>query len=162
MRLRAMREEHAQATVEMAVVAPVMLVVALIVYNVMVFASATARFDRVAPDIVLAHGVAPAGDATGALSMAGSASNVEERLERAMDGYDVEVDVEAAEQAGGDSATGGSLLHMVGSLRTYRCTMRYVPWPQGLVVAGVDMGAPLELTHTRSITVDPWRPGVVM
>ena len=113
MRLRAMREEHAQATVEMAVVAPVMLVVALIVYNV-------------------------------------------------MDGYDVEVDVEAAEQAGGDSATGGSLLHMVGSLRTYRCTMRYAPWPQGLVVAGVDMGAPLDLTHTRSITVDPWRPGVVM
>ena len=105
MRLRAMREEHAQATVEMAVVAPVMLVVALIVYNVMVFAAAAARFDRVAPDIVLAHGVAPTGDATGALSMAGSASNVEERLERAMDGYDVEVDVEAAEQAGGDSAT---------------------------------------------------------
>ena len=79
-----------------------------------------------------------------------------------MDGYDVEVDVEAAEQAGGDSAAGGSLLHMVGSLRTYRCAMRYAPWPRGLVVAGVDMGAPLELTHTRSITVDPWRPGVVM
>ena len=42
-----LREERAQATVEMAVVTPVLLVLALIVYNVMIFASAVARFDRV-------------------------------------------------------------------------------------------------------------------
>ncbi len=54
-----LREERAQATVEMAVVTPVLLVLALIVYNVMIFASAVARFDRVVPDIVLAHAVAP-------------------------------------------------------------------------------------------------------
>ena len=53
-----LREERAQATVEMAVVTPVLLVLALIVYNVMIFASAVARFDRVVPDIVLAHAVA--------------------------------------------------------------------------------------------------------
>ena len=41
-----LREERAQATVEMAVVAPILLVLALIVYNVMIFASAVARFDR--------------------------------------------------------------------------------------------------------------------
>ena len=46
-----LREERAQATVEMAVVTPVLLVLALIVYNVMIFASAVARFDRVVPDI---------------------------------------------------------------------------------------------------------------
>lgn len=56
-----LREERAQATVEMAVVTPVLLVLALIVYNVMVFAGAVARFDRVVPDIVLAHAVAPSG-----------------------------------------------------------------------------------------------------
>jgi Flp pilus assembly protein TadG len=39
-----LREERAQATVEMAVVTPVLLVLALIVYNVMIFASAVARF----------------------------------------------------------------------------------------------------------------------
>lgn len=55
-------EERAQATVEMAVVTPVLLVLALIVYNVMVFADAVARFDRVVPDIVLAHAVAPSGE----------------------------------------------------------------------------------------------------
>lgn len=56
-----LREERAQATVEMAVVTPVLLVLALIVYNVMIFASAVARFDRVVPDIVLAHAVASEG-----------------------------------------------------------------------------------------------------
>lgn len=56
-----LREERAQATVEMAVVTPVLLVLALIVYNVMIFASAAARFDRVVPDIVLAHAVASEG-----------------------------------------------------------------------------------------------------
>ena len=39
-------EECAQATVEMAVVTPVLLVLALIVYNVMVFAGAVARFEN--------------------------------------------------------------------------------------------------------------------
>ena len=38
-----LREESAQATVEMAVVTPVLLVLALIVYNVMIFAGAVAR-----------------------------------------------------------------------------------------------------------------------
>ena len=50
-------EEAAQATVEMVVVVPALLVLALIVFNLMRFAAATARFDRVAPDIVIAHGV---------------------------------------------------------------------------------------------------------
>ena len=40
-----LREERAQATVEMAVVTPVLLVLALIVYNVMIFASAVARLE---------------------------------------------------------------------------------------------------------------------
>ena len=57
-----LREERAQATAEMAVVTPVLLVLALIVYNVMTFASAVARFDRVVPDIVLAHAVASEGE----------------------------------------------------------------------------------------------------
>lgn len=61
-----LREERAQATVEMAVVTPVLLVLALIVYNVMIFAGAVARFDRVVPDIVLAHAV---GRVTRALPM---------------------------------------------------------------------------------------------
>lgn len=156
------REQRAQATVEMAVVAPVMLVVALIVYNVMTFVCITARFDRVAPDIVLAHGISPSGDATGSLSAAGAAAMVEERLVRAMGNEGVVVEVSVEGQAEEDGADGGPLLNMVGGLRTYRCTLRYVPWPLDISIAGVDMGAPLELTHAKVVTVDPWRSGVVV
>ena len=40
--------------------------------------------------------------------------------------------------------------------------MRYEPWPSSLSVAGVSLGAPAKLSHERAVTVDPWRPGVVM
>ena len=149
-------ERRAQATVEMAVVVPVMLVMALIVYNLMVFLAATARFDRVAPDIVMAHGVAPvSNDAT-----AGDGSDeVRAQLVQAMRDYDVEIEVSCEV---GDDGEDGPLLGLVGALRTYRCVMRFKPWPSGLSIAGVSMGAPVALVHGRSVTVDPWRSGVLV
>ncbi len=151
------REELAQATVEMAVVAPVLIVLALIVYNIMVFLSATARFDRVAPDVVLAHAVAPEGDGTGELSEA--SERVKEVLQSAMDGYDLEIEVTSAE---GVAARDEGILSLDGTLRTYTCTMRYRPWPSGLSIAGVSLGAPAFLSHERAVTIDPWRPGVIV
>ena len=59
---RLLNEERAQATVEMVVAAPVMIVLALIAYNLADFSAAVARFDRVAPDIVMAHAVSPEGE----------------------------------------------------------------------------------------------------
>lgn len=154
----ACHEERAQATVEMAVVAPVLIVLALIVYNLMVFVAATARFDRVAPDIVLACGVTPSGE--GEEGDGGAAAEVRERLEEAMAGYELEIEVTVVEGEGG--ADDSSLLALVGVLRTYTCSMSYRPWPSGLSVAGVEMGAPARLKHERAVTIDPWRPGVVL
>ena len=154
------REDRAQATVEMAVVAPVLIVVGLIVYNLMLFVAATARFDRVAPDVVIAHGVSPAGGEGG--SAAAAAKRVEGELRRAMGDYPVEVEVRVGDVADDGTEGGGPLLSLVGSLRTYTCTMRFIPWPQGISVAGVSLGAPAALAHERSVTVDPWRPGVVL
>lgn len=150
------REEAAQATVEMAVVVPVLIVLALISYNLMLFMAATARFDRVAPDVVAAHAVAPAGG-EGA-SSAGTVETIAAELERAMDGYEVEVEVERVVE---DGTPAGELLSLVGGLQTYRCTVRMKPWPSALSIAGVSLGAPFELSHARKVTIDPWRPGVV-
>lgn len=152
MSVRLLREHRAQATVEMAAVAPVLIVLALIVYNAMQFMAATARFDRVAPDIVLAHGVAPA-------SGADTVSMIAAQLEEAMRGYELEVEVSCEE---GDGQDASSFLSLVGPLKTYRCTMRYRPWPSGLSIAGVELGAPAFLAHERSVTVDPWRSGVIV
>ncbi len=155
-------EEGAQATVELAVVAPVLVVLALITYNMMVFVSATARFDRVAPDIVLAHGSSPsASEPDAGAGTGGVADAVAAELECAMEGYEVEIEVEVSEegQGGGD---GAASLGLTGSLRDVTCAMRYRPWPQGWSIAGVELGAPLFLEHERRITIDPWRSGVIV
>ena len=150
-------EERAQATVEMAVVIPVLLVLALIVYNIMLFVAATARFDRIAPDIVAAHAVSPSGESDG--STDDSVGVIESQIEGAMAGYDVEIEVTCTE---GGASSGDDLLTLIGGLRTYRCSMRMRPWPSSLSIAGVDLGAPVALAHHRDLTVDPWRPGGVM
>lgn len=152
-------EERAQATVELAVALPVLIVLALIVYNVMLFAAAAARFDRMAPNVVLAQAVSPAGDEGDAEGVSDTASVVAVELERAMEGYPVTVEV--SRDADADEGS-GTLLSLVGALHTYRCTMRYEPWPRALSIAGVRLGAPDALVHERAVTIDPWRPGVVV
>ncbi|MBM6783939.1 hypothetical protein H6A08_06145 [Enorma massiliensis] len=141
----------------MAVVVPVLLVLALIVYNIMLFVAATARFDRIAPDIVAAHAVSPSGEGDGPAD--DGVSVIESQIEGAMAGYDVEIEVTCTE---GGASSGDDLLTLIGGLRTYRCSMRMRPWPSSLSIAGVDLGAPVALAHHRDVTVDPWRPGVVM
>lgn len=152
-----MREERAQATVEMAVVTPVLLVLALIVYNVMIFASAVARFDRVVPDIVLAHAVAPEGE--GDERSIDASATVQAQIQNAMEGYDLQIEV-SSEQ--GAATSDGGLLSLSGTFRTYTCTMHCEPWPSSLSIAGLSLGAPAQLSHERVVTIDPWRPGVVM
>lgn len=160
LRLLAVREERAQATVEMAVVAPVLIVLALIVYNLGVYVCAVARFDRVAPDIAIAHGASPV-SGPGAGSVAAATEKIRGEIEGAMGGYPVEIEVTCSDLPG-STESGGELLSFAGALRTFSCTMRYEPWPRALSVAGVDLGAPVALAHERAVTVDPWRPGVVL
>ena len=149
-----LREERAQATVEMAVVTPVLLALALIVYNVMVFAGAVVRFDRVVPDIVLAHAVAPEGE--GDKSSVDASVRVQSEIQAAMQGYNLQVEVSSS------ASSDGGLLSLSGTFRTYACVMYYEPWPRLLSIAGVSLGTPAKLSHERAVTVDPWRPGVVM
>ena len=153
MMLRMLREGCAQATVEMAVVAPVMIILALIVYNLMQFACAVARFDRVAPDVVLAQGVSPQGDAT-----LGKTAAVEFALQEAMDPYPVRVTV--TNEA--DDVAGTELLSLVAAPQRCHCEMTFEPWPQNIMIAGVALGSPLQLSHERIVVIDPWRPGVVL
>ena len=140
-----LREERAQATVEMAMITPVLLVLALIVYNVMIFAGAVARFDRVVPDIVLAHAVSPGGE--GDDSVVDASATVQAQIQDAMEGYELQIEV-SSEQ--GTAATDGGLLSLSGTFRTYTCTMRYEPWPGSLSIAGFSLGRRLcSLTSAR-------------
>lgn len=86
--------------VELAIVAPVLIIMAIVVLNLMVFVGASARFDRVAPDVVIALGVAPASDEQGDPIMDMSAA-IEQSLNESMGRYGAVVEVELEGKAGG-------------------------------------------------------------
>ena len=101
--------------------------------------------------------MAPGGE--GDENSADASVTVQTQILNAMEGYDLQIEV-SSEQ--GAKASDGGLLSLSGTFRTYTCTMHYEPWPTSLSIAGVPLGAPTTLSHERAVTVDPWRPGVVM
>jgi hypothetical protein len=136
---------------------PVAIVVALVVYNLCRFVEACAVFDRVALDAVVAQGVSPAGEQTSAAAT----GQVRASIEQALGMRSCEVVVSAA-GASAASAREGLSFPLSPLLTRYTCTLRYRPWPGSFVIAGVSMGAPVVLTHTRTLVVDRFRPGVVV
>lgn len=145
-----------QMVVELAVMVPVALVVALVVFNLMGFIEACAAFDQVALDAVVAHGVASAGEQTQVASVEEVRAALAEGLGR-KDTCEVEVSAEGF-SAG---SQGGSFV-ISPLLTRYTCTLYYHPWPRFLRMPGITLEAPLSLRHERQLVVDRYRPGVVV
>lgn len=151
---RAAFDDEGQMAVELAVVAPVMIVLAIVVLNVMLFVEAAARFDRVVPDVVNAVAVSgPSGQGSGEHAVAQALADAMRGLAR--------VEVRVAAQAAWGADGEGIGFSFAPHLTRYVCTMVYVPWPASLTVAGVEAGIPFALEHERSFTVDRYRSGVL-
>ena len=151
---RALRSRDAQMTVELAVVAPVVIAVALVILNLMGFVEACAAFDQAARDAVLTQGVSPAGEQGAAAvdEVRAAIADLVGREDRC------EVEVRSEGVSWGDGGT-----FAVSPLLTrYVCTLTYRPWPRLLRLPGVTYEAPLALTHERELVVDRHRPGVVI
>ena len=144
-----------QMTVELAVMTPVVIVIALVVLNLMGYVEACAAFDQAAQDAVIAQGVAPAGSQNEARATEEVRSLLEDLLGRE-DRCEVEVRAEAV--SGG--AEGSFVISPL--LTRYVCTLSYRPWPRLLRLPGVTYEAPLSLRHECELVVDRYRPGVVM
>lgn len=154
--LRLLGNSRGQMTVELAVLVPPAIVVALIVYNLMCFIDACAAFDRLSLDAVVAHGVAPSG--TQAQDTA--ASEVESAIVSALgreSSCEVNVSVEDV-----DSGEHASSFVVSPLLRRFVCTLTFKPWPRYLRMPGITLEAPLALSHERSLVIDRYRPGVVV
>ena len=149
------RGRAGQMTVELAVVTPVVIVVALIVLNLMGFVEACAAFDQAALDAVVSHGVAPAGEQTQIAAVDEVRSALAEALGRE-ETCEVEVSASAVGEGEKDATFAVSPL-----LTRYTCTLIYRPWPRLLRMPGVTYEAPLSLRHERELVVDRYRPGVV-
>lgn len=152
----AVRDQRGQMCVELAVLMPVTVVIALIVLNLARYVELCTRFDRVALDAVVACGVSPSGSTS-----EGAAGQVQTRIAQAFDGVErleVTVSCEPVGRLGG----GGTTFSLVPSLSRYVCEMRMAPWPSSFSIAGVSMGPPAFLVHRRSLVVDGFRSGVVV
>lgn len=152
---RAAEEQLGQAAVELALLIPVIVAVALMAFNIMRYAELCARFDRVAPDAVLAHGVSSAGS-SGELA---GVDAVTEAIKKGMgtDSCEVEVSVDDL----GISGSGSALLTLAAGTTRFTCTLGYKPWPSSVSIAGVGFQLPALAKHERSIVVDRWKAAIV-
>lgn len=133
--------EDGQMAVELAIVAPVILVVLVIVIDMLVFAGECARFDHVAPQRVLAQATSASMDGYAGVRVDAIQAALEEDF--AKNGSSVEV----------SCADAGAAL---ASMTVYRCALRFAPWPLSIA------GAPALLEHECSIAVDPYTPGELL
>lgn len=134
-----------QMTVEFVAMFPAAMVIALVAVNALLFFSDCAAFDRAFRSAVCTYAGSPAYEQSAAESCA--------LVERALDqGFDAEhLDCEVSSEG------------VEGGLVTFRGVLRFAPT---LFTAGALNGAfgvsfpPLE--HTSSITVDMYKPGVIV
>lgn len=152
---RAGRGGAGQMTVELAVVTPVVIVVALVVLNLMAFLEACAAFDQAALDAVVSHGVAPAGEQ----SQVAAVDEVRDALAAAL-GREGACEVEVSASPAGGAAPDATFA-ISPLLTRYTCTLVYRPWPRLLAMPGIVLESPLALRHERELVVDRYRPGVV-
>lgn len=148
------RESSGQMAVELAVLIPVIVVCALVVVNVMRYAELCARFDRVAPDAVLAHGVSPSGT-TGSLA---GVDEVRSAIERGMGPMACEVEVSVEDLMEG---VDGALLDLSAGTTRFTCTLVFRPWPSSVSIAGVGYQVPASIRHERKIVVDRYRAAII-
>jgi Flp pilus assembly protein TadG len=139
-----------QMTVELAVCIPVILALAAVVINAMIFLGDCAKFDRLAAEAVRIEAVAPASTNYG---VSAGAAATQSRLQ----GYfanrkDISITVSV-------SGATNNTLSMLTQLQTYKCTLKYRPPLFGDEFFGVKFGT---IDHTRTYTVDPYRPGVLL
>lgn len=137
--------ERGQMTVEMAVAFPILMIVAVIAVNALVFVSECASFDRAFSEAVRVHASARAYGQ----SEAGAIEEVRSDLERSFSEDNLAVDVRA-ENAG-------------AGCRKFTATLQYAPTLFGLGLRDSVFGVALpHVSHSASYVIDPYKPGVFL
>jgi hypothetical protein len=145
-------------SVELAVCLPVVLALVAVSFNVMVFLGECARFDRMAAEVVRSAATSPA---AGEHGLESSRDRVEQALEEMLEGQAdyLRPSVKAYARASDGSLRSrseASAFALGPRQEVYVCTLEYRPWGFGRSFFGVRFSG---VTHTRSFTIDPFRPG---
>lgn len=134
-----------QMTIEFAVALPVLIVCAVIVSNALLFFSECAAFDRVAREAVRVCAASPAYGQ----GLEQSRAQVQSFIEGSFDKPYLSSKV---------SVSGGGMGHA-----TFVATLEFSPTLFGLGLKDEVFGVALpRLTHAASMTVDVYKPGVVL
>lgn len=140
-----MSKESGQMTVEFVVAFPVMLMIAVIAVNALLFFSECAAFDRLARQAVCTYAAAP-GYGQGAGQ---AAANIETDLRQQFDREYLQVSV----------STEG---HAPGYVR-YTATLYFTPTLVGRPFSGSVFGVAITpLRHSTHLTLDPYKPGAII
>ncbi len=139
------RSTQGQMTVELAVSIPAIIAVAVLVFNAMLFLENCAAFDRIAKDAVRVYAAAPAHGQ----SPADSAALIQGALEESFSADYCNVSVQSASVSWG--------------FTQYTATLRFTPTLFGRAFSGVVFSTVLgPIEHRTQLTVDPYKPGVVL
>ena len=138
-------DQSGQMTVEFAVAFPVMIIVAVVAVNALLFFGECASFDRVARDAVRVYAASPA-HGQGTEDVVACVSQA------------VEASAEADNLSTSLAVTSRSSGHT-----TYTATLKFYPTLFGLGLKSSVLGVDLPcLEHSVSMTIDVYKPGVVM
>ncbi|MDR1015848.1 MAG: hypothetical protein LBL67_00015 [Coriobacteriales bacterium] len=150
----AMRGQHGQMAVELAVCIPVMISLALVAFELITYLGLCARFDRVVAEAVRVQAASPAASAYTASARRGAVQTaIVEAMEGAVAQARLRIDTQLV-QAKDNPACAA----VFGANETYRATLSYQPWLFGQTIFGSDFG---RLEHSAQNTVQPYRPGVL-
>lgn len=139
------RGDRGQLTVELAVVLPVALIIAVIAVNACTFFSECAEFDRLARNAVRVCACSPAYGQGIEQSAAAAEAMIGEAL-----------DLECEEVAVSAQVRGGGYV-------SFEAQLRYRPTLFGMGLREEVLGVPLpSLCHSVSLVVDPYKPGMLL
>ncbi len=138
------RDDSGQMSVELAVVLPVVIIIALIVVNALTFFSECSSFDRVARNAVRVCATSPAYEQ----DLDQSVAQVSALVESAVTSTNEESSVSASKNGLGYTS--------------FTLTLSYYPTLFGLGLRSEIFGVPLpSIDHSVSIVIDPYKPGML-
>ena len=144
MMVKKLKSSSAQMVVELAVVFPILIIVACVMVNALGFATECARFDRVSRNIVRTEATTPAIEENNSSALARVAGNLEGHF-----AYDNE-------------STTAKIVTDRGSNVTIECELRWRPTLFGISFKDEIFGMKMfELSHRNTLVIDPTRAGDV-
>ncbi len=156
--MKTIGDEKGQLAVEFALVAPVLILVALVIFSLARFIYLSNKFDSGCRQIIVVEGVSPMG--------VESEADLNERIRLKISNlFKEEGGVEIMVESKPYNASGREgKIHVpqIRPLKEYICTMAYTPIFSDLSFGYASSQSPLELIKEVVVVVDPYAAGVLV